>query len=105
MSKPHCFLTQDAIYINLQRTNGCHPYQYYTNDYCDEQIKRLRVVLPDDEMAKLSREVVENIKSEKIGAILWSDHNAFGVGPRIEYWENVAGHAQVCLLEYATLKR
>ena len=77
---------------------------YVWNEKTDAEAKRLKVMLPDDEMAALSRDVVENIKDEMTGVMLWSEHNAYGVGPKFESVELVKGAAEHFMFEYLKLK-
>ncbi len=93
----------DSI-LGLRFTIGSQ-WGYVWNQKTDTLAKKLKVMLPDDQMATLSRQVVEDIKAENTGIILWSIHGPVGVGPRVEYWENVNGRSGLGLFEYLRLKK
>jgi peptide/nickel transport system substrate-binding protein len=81
-----------------------NPWAYGANEKSSEMVNRLLTVLPDDEMAKLSREVVEDVKAERLGIYLWAKHQAYGVGSRVEYYAPISGFPEPTLFEYMKLK-
>jgi ABC-type transport system substrate-binding protein len=77
---------------------------YIVTPETEAAIRPLRTILPDDQMAKLTREAVNKIKDIEPGQFLWAQHAAFATGPNIKYWENVMGNEMPMLMEYATAK-
>ncbi|MBW2093049.1 MAG: hypothetical protein JRI34_13115 [Deltaproteobacteria bacterium] len=61
--------------------------------------------ISEADMTKAGRQISKLIRESRIRMPLWTNHVAFGLGPRIESWDTAAGSPVPQLFETIRLKQ
>ena len=104
-------IVSSGAWHNAERWSGLADHWYSPAMWCyhstpeiDKAIDEGMYAITDQETADAGRKIQALIKKSRIKAILWSSHQAFGVGPRIAYWRPSIGANPGVNFEFLKLK-
>jgi peptide/nickel transport system substrate-binding protein len=81
------------------------PFCYVTTPEISAAVIKGNSAITDEDLASAAREVSKLIRESRINLHLWANHVAWGLGPRIEYYQPKTGGNMVQTFEYIRLKR
>jgi len=79
------------------------PWCYYSTPEIDGAIKQGMMAIEPDDIAAAGRNISKIIREAQVKIILWAQHNPYGVGPKIKYWQPVTGAQPASAFEHIQL--
>ena len=85
--------------------SAASPWSYFTTPEVDAELKKLARMTDQKEVAAQAAKISTMYREEQmVRAPLWAWHIPYGLGPKVKYWENVAGWVFPACFEFLTLK-
>ena len=81
-----------------------YAWGYVSSPEQTASVKKLQTLMDPEQIAEEARHLSKLYHEQMYRINLWVKHIAYGVGPRIAYWEGVPGYMYESLFEYLKLK-
>ena len=81
------------------------PWAYHVPPEVHKTVSAGMTAISDEDVAAAGRKISQAVRDSRIRIILWAQHNPYGVGPRVEYWEPQTGAMPGNAFEYVRLKQ
>ncbi len=81
------------------------PWCYNTTLEIEKAIREGSAAINDEELKAAGIKISKAIRESRNKALLWTNHIAFGIGPRVEYWEPEVGAIPASAFEMIRLKK
>jgi peptide/nickel transport system substrate-binding protein len=87
----------------MQLAEG-YAWAFVTTPELGAAVKKLNQLMDEKEIIAEARKISKLYQEQMVRVNLWAKHIPYGLGPRIEYWENVPGWMYPSLFEYLKIK-
>lgn len=98
LAAPHPGMNATQMYTRK------YPWCYTTTPEIEKVIMKSMFTSSDEELIAAGRQISKLIRESRIRMPLWSNHTAWGLGPRIKDWEGMVGFTGASRLETIKLK-
>jgi len=76
------------------------PWSYYTPPEVDKVITDGLSAIEDKDVIAADKKISKTIRDTQYRIILWANHNPYGVGPKIKFWQPITGSMPAASFEY-----
>jgi peptide/nickel transport system substrate-binding protein len=81
-----------------------YPWAFVSTDEQDAAVRKLQTLMDQEQIAEQAKKLSKLYHDQMYRINLWAKHIAFGLGPKIDYWESVPGWMYPSMFEYLKLK-